>query len=243
MPVPAGRPRHAAHRTGNRTHVHTHETAIIDSWQRNTAPWTAAVREGRIDSRRLVTDQAIVDAVMRRAPRSVLDLGCGEGWLTRRLGALGVAVVGVDAVAELVSAATAAGGGDFRVASYAQVVAGVLGRRFDLVVSNFALLGEQSVDDLVHGAPRLLRRRGALVVQTLHPLAACSDLPYRDGWREGSWTGFDPAFTDPAPWYFRTLETWIRLFDDSGLRLRAVHEPVHPHSGKPASVIFVAERA
>lgn len=223
--------------------MHAHETAIIDSWQRNSGPWTAAVRNGRIDSRRLVTDQAIMDAVMSRRPRSVLDLGCGEGWLTRHLGALGVAVVGVDAVAELISAATAAGGGDFRVLSYAEVVAGALERSFDLVVSNFALLGERSVDDLVRGAPRLLRRRGALVVQTLHPLAACGELPYRDGWREGSWAGFDPAFTDPAPWYFRTLESWIRLFADSGLQLRAMREPVHPHSGRPASVIFVAERA
>ena len=219
------------------------ERSIIDSWQRNSGPWTVAVREGRIDSRRLVTDQAIVDAVMSRAPRSVLDLGCGEGWLARQLSAHGVAVVGVDAMPALISAAQAAGGGDFRLMSYADIAAGRLGRSFDLLASNFALLGKQSVEDLIRSAPRLLRERGSLVVQTLHPLVACGDLPYHDGWREGSWAGFDTSFTDPAPWYFRTLESWTRLLVESGFQLLELREPIHPRSGRPASVILVAQRA
>ena len=219
------------------------EKRIIDSWQRNTGAWTVAVREGRIDSRRLVTDQAIVDAVMRRAPRSVLDLGCGEGWLARQLSARGIAVVGADAMPELITAARTAGGGDFRVMSYADVAAGRLGLSFDMVVSNFALLGKQSVDDLIRSAPGLLREQGLLIVQTLHPLAACGDLPYQDGWREGSWAGFDASFTNPAPWYFRTLESWTGLLTESGFQLLELREPVHPHTGKPASVILVAQRA
>ena len=78
------------------------------------------------------------------------------------------------------------------------------------------------------------------MIQTLHPLIACGDRPYRDGWREGSWAGFDPAFTDPAPWYFRTLESWTRLLRGHGLRLLEMIEPLHPLSQRPASVIFVA---
>ena len=66
---------------------------IIDSWDVNAAPWVRAVRNHEIPSRRLVTDQAIIDAVMRRKPTSVLDLGCGEGWLARELSARGVDVL------------------------------------------------------------------------------------------------------------------------------------------------------
>jgi hypothetical protein len=123
------------------------------------------------------------------------------------------------------------------------IAAGELELSVDVAVANFALLGKESVERLLERAPRLLAPRGALIIQTLHPVVACGDLPYRDGWRAGSWAGFSNAFTDPAPWYFRTLESWTRLLVDSGLRVVETREPAHPVTQKPASVIFIAEAA
>ncbi len=54
---------------------------VIESWGKNAGPWTRAVREQQIDRRRQVTDQANVEAVLSRSPKTVLDIGCGEGWL------------------------------------------------------------------------------------------------------------------------------------------------------------------
>jgi hypothetical protein len=61
------------------------DAMITDSWTNNTDPWTVAVRSGEIESRRLVTNQAIIDAVRSRSPRTGIDIGCGEGWLVRAL--------------------------------------------------------------------------------------------------------------------------------------------------------------
>jgi 2-polyprenyl-3-methyl-5-hydroxy-6-metoxy-1,4-benzoquinol methylase len=217
---------------------------IIDSWRTNAAPWTAAVRDQRIESRRLVTDRAIVDAVMSRQPRSVLDIGCGEGWLVRALAERGVPdLIGVDAVPALIEQARAAGGGDFRVASYEDIAHGKLDAVVDVAVANFALIGKDAVDALIHAAPTLLHPGGALIIQTLHPVTACGDQPYEDGWRAGSWSGFSDDFTDPAPWYFRTLGTWIDLLHASGLNVVEMREPKHPITGKPASVVFLARSA
>lgn len=220
-----------------------HEEHIVTSWHMNAAPWTQAVRDRAIDTRRLVTDQAILEAVLARAPRSALDLGCGEGWLARALTGAGVEVLGVDVVPQLIEAARQAGGGRFQVGSYADLVAAAQDgswQRMDAAICNFALLGDASVASLFRAIPRLLTPLGTLIVQTLHPLMACGDAPYRDGWREGSWQGFSSDFRDPAPWYFRTLQSWVQLHADSGLRLLEIREPLHPTTGRPASVIFIA---
>jgi SAM-dependent methyltransferase len=213
---------------------------IVESWRKNAAPWTAAVRDNRIDSRVRVTNQAIVDAVVERAPSSVLDLGCGEGWLVRALSARGIRAIGVDVVPDLIDHARRAGG-EFRVASYEDIIDRGFEATVDVAVANFSLIGKESVDRLVRRAPSLLTAGGALVVQTLHPVIACGELPYADGWRAGSWSGFSDDFTDPVPWYFRTLEGWVALIASANLRLVEMREPLHPITALPASVIFVAE--
>ncbi|HEV8365728.1 MAG TPA: methyltransferase domain-containing protein [Gemmatimonadaceae bacterium] len=218
------------------------DAKIVESWQRNAAPWADAVRERKIESRTLVTDSAIVEAVLSRSPQTVLDIGCGEGWLARVLAQHAIRVTGVDVAPALIDAASKAGGGDFRVASYELIAAGRLELApVDVVVANFSLIGKESVDNLMAAVPSMLAPSGALVIQTLHPLVATGDLPYVDGWRDGSWTGFGADFSDPAPWYFRTLETWVTLLRETALRLVEMREPLHPTSQKPASVIFIAQ--
>src|SRR5688572_19068617 len=153
------------------------DAKILESWHKNALPWTAAVRCGQIRSRTLVTDRAIVDAIVSRSPRSVLDIGCGEGWLARELATKTIRVTGVDVVPALIESAQNAGGGDFSVASYEEIAAGKVTISADVVVCNFSLLGNESVDGIFAAVPRLLDRNGAFIVQTIHPVAACGSLP------------------------------------------------------------------
>lgn len=219
------------------------EQQIIESWQKNARPWISAVRQGEIESRLLATNQAIVDAVLNRRPQTVLDVGCGEGWLIRELAGHGINALGVDVVSEFVEIAGRDGRGRFRVLPYAAISADSLEERFDVVVCNFSLLGKDSVDHLLRQLPALMNDGAALIVQTLHPVVACGDLPYQDGWRQGSWAGFSGQFVDPAPWYFRTIESWQALLVNNGFNRLAVQEPLNPKTQTPASIVFVAERA
>jgi 2-polyprenyl-3-methyl-5-hydroxy-6-metoxy-1,4-benzoquinol methylase len=199
-----------------------HREQLGLSWQANADAWTAAVRERRIESRRLVTDAAIVQAILALAPGRVLDLGCGEGWLCRGLAEHGIEAVGVDACAPLIAVARQAGcaRAQYRVCGYAELEsqAAQLGR-FDLLVCNFALLEEPLAPTLnaLHG---LLAAGGRLLIQTLHPWRACNDAGYRDGWRVERFAGFGEGFAEPMPWFFRTLESWLALFTETGWRLQ-----------------------
>ena len=215
-----------------------HEEAILHAWHQNAAPWAEAVRAQRIESRRLVTDAAIVEAALAQSPRRAIDLGCGEGWLSRALAERGVEVLGVDAVPALIESARAQGGGVFEVMSYERIGAGELKAKADVAICNFSLLGQASTEAVLAAVPDLLEPGGVLLVQTLHPVAACGELPYRDGWREGSWAGCGEGFGDAAPWYFRTLGGWLDTFTACGLQLLRIEEPLYPASGKPASILF-----
>jgi 2-polyprenyl-3-methyl-5-hydroxy-6-metoxy-1,4-benzoquinol methylase len=221
---------------------------VLEAWTQNALPWTHAVREKRIASRTRVTDDAIVQTALSWAPQqgAILDLGCGEGWLCRALVSQApdraLRLFGIDAVPALVEAARAAGGATFQLLEYRQLAS----ERpqwlppLDLVISNFALIGDADVAAALGALPAVLVPGGQVVIQTLHPLMACGELPYQDGWREGSWQGCGSGFAEAAPWYFRTLSGWLTLLRDSGLRLLATREPLHPDTGKPASLILIA---
>ena len=224
------------------------EQEIIESWHSNAAPWARAIRAASIASRKWVTDQAIVDAVSSVSCTRILDLGCGEGWLARSLCGRGMRATGVDVVPELIAYAAAmpCAGPSGSVAFYVQDYESIANRKwrcgpFDAAVCNFSLLGRESVDSLIAALPSYLDDPGYLVIQTLHPVAACGEWPYQDGWREGSWVGFSNEFNNPAPWYFRTLETWDLLFRRCGFDILECREPKAAGAVTPASVIWICK--
>jgi 2-polyprenyl-3-methyl-5-hydroxy-6-metoxy-1,4-benzoquinol methylase len=220
----------------------SHEQQIIRSWNVNAKPWTQAVQAQSIASRKLVTDRAIIDAVRSVGASRVLDVGCGEGWLVRALSTPEMKITGIDAVPELVAEARRHGLGEFHVQDYLAIA----NRRwrsgpFDAAVCNFSLLGKESVESMLCAMGDYLGEPGYLIIQTLHPAAACGDNPYEDGWRAGNWQGFGAEFSDPAPWYFRTLGSWFAMLQRSGFEVFECREPTAPGAAAPASVIFMCK--
>jgi 2-polyprenyl-3-methyl-5-hydroxy-6-metoxy-1,4-benzoquinol methylase len=217
--------------------------ALKHSWVANAEAWTRVIREDQIESRKLVTNAAIRDAVAIHPKGRVLDLGCGEGWLARDLSALGFDVTGIDGSAPLISAAQALGGGSFRSLSYEEIAADpdLLGDSYDYTVCNFSLLGE-NLTPLLAALRVSLQPEGLLFIQTLHPPTAAGLDPYRDGWKLETFTGMGDSFQAPMPWYFRTISSWWTALTQTGFEVVDVLEPVHPATGRPVSLLLCARR-
>lgn len=216
------------------------ETTIISSWHKNASAWIDIIARQGIPSRILATNNAIIDAVMEQHPGTVLDLGCGEGWLCRELVKHGIQVTGTDLSPELIRKANETTTGTFYVASYDDISTGnfVFENRFDVIVINFALIGKESVDNLLAKLPGLLHHGGVLLIQTLHPIVRIAAGDYTSGWKEGSWDGLGDQFVQPYQWYFRTLEDWLSLLQASGFGSVQHTTVSHPETAAPLSLIL-----
>lgn len=219
------------------------EEDIISSWHSNASNWIDVIEKNSIESRKLVTNKAILEAICHIKPHSVLDIGCGQGWLAKELAERGISITGVDVVPNLVERAREITPGNFFVASYEDIYEQRISfpRVFDAIVINFALIGKESTEKLLAFLPVLLTAKGTLFIQTLHPYSRKALNDYASGWKTGSWDGLGNHFTHSYEWYFRTLEDWVQLLKDSGFKRVNANNTFHPTTGSPLSVIFESQ--
>ena len=110
---------------------------------------------------RFVSDlgMPVVELLAPRAGERILDLGCGDGSLTKKLVEMGCQVVGVDASPAMVAAAQALGL-DARVMDGQSLP---FEQEFDAVFSNAALHWMPQVDIVIAGVWRSLKPGGRFV--------------------------------------------------------------------------------
>jgi 2-polyprenyl-3-methyl-5-hydroxy-6-metoxy-1,4-benzoquinol methylase len=215
------------------------ERQIQQSWEANADGWTQAIWHQQIESRRLATDEAILQAVLHYQPQRVLDVGCGEGWLTRAIADRGVEVIGVDGSQALINRACERGG-SFAMLTYEQIISDprTLGQPYDAIVCNFSLLGEE-IGYLLRALRKIMLPGGHLFIQTVHPFTACQELPYIDGWRTETFDSFGGTFPLPMPWYFRTVSSWFKQLSEANWTVQAFEEPMHPDTKRPLSLLLI----
>jgi 2-polyprenyl-3-methyl-5-hydroxy-6-metoxy-1,4-benzoquinol methylase len=143
-----------------------------ERWEANAGYWVKIIRERRDRYRTALTDPAILDAIGPCAGLRVLDAGCGEGYLVRRLASAGADVAGVDACQGLIGAAKSLPSGGPGSASFtcASVDAlPLMPGTFDLVVCNHLFSHLHDPSPAIQEFGHVLRGGGRLVILTLHP--------------------------------------------------------------------------
>lgn len=148
----------------------------------------------------------VVELLAPRAGERILDLGCGDGVLTRKLADVGCEVVGVDGSAPQVEGARALGL-DARVMDGEQLP---FEAEFDAVFSNAALHWMRRADQVIDGVWRALRPGGRFVAECGGKGCVATIVTALD--TALARRGIDSRAVNP--WYFPTPEEY-------GARLRA----------------------
>ena len=103
------------------------------------------------------------EQLLARAPRRVLEVGCGRGELAERIAATGIEVVALDQSERMVEL-TAARGVDARIGDVKALPFG--DDEFDAAVANFMLYHVPDLDGALGELARVLRAGGTLVAAT-----------------------------------------------------------------------------
>lgn len=220
--------------------ISSNERRILEAWQVNAEPWIEAVNASGIRAPESPACHSLLRVIKDYGTDNcaVLDVGCGEGWLTHTLAETGYRATGVDATRALVAHAARKHSGNFLVGDFSRLTTNIELGEFELVICNFSLFGEQSVKAFFYSLPGLLKKGGYCIVQTLHPLAFFDNGQYRSHWTSGTWAGLSATFADAPPWFFRTLADWSLLFRETGMTLVDIREPA-AEDECPKSIIFV----
>ncbi|MBB6451723.1 2-polyprenyl-3-methyl-5-hydroxy-6-metoxy-1,4-benzoquinol methylase [Salirhabdus euzebyi] len=222
--------------------MNSFEKQLKSSWEENSKAWTQSIREEKIESRNIVTNPAIKQAILSHKPTRVLDVGCGEGWLARELAKENIDVVGIDGSESLIEEAKKLGNCEYHWLNYDQFSKNPasVGTDFDVVVFNFALLSE-NIQSVIRASAKVLSKTGVIIIQTLHPVAIIQNERYENGWKIESFDGMGEGYSASMPWYYRTLASWVQELRNSELQLVDLQEPIHPEKGNPLSLILIAK--
>lgn len=208
-----------------------------DFWNSNAQNWLDALTQGAIPSRKC-TDDAI-RCILGEAT-SLLDVGCGEGWLARSLPQ--TRYLGIDGSAELIRLARSQSPqnsrAEFEQVSYDNIIRGQWAPdwNFQKIVFNFSLL-EDNVAEVLQAAGGWLDNDGELIIQTIHP---CFKLdPYQEQWHEETFSKTGIVYRGKMFWHAKTMQGWFMQFHAAGLVTTREFEP--SIDGAPVSVIFVLQ--
>ncbi|MDC6367564.1 MULTISPECIES: class I SAM-dependent methyltransferase [Flavobacteriaceae] len=183
----------------------------IASWKKNAAEWIKVIQNESIPSRKF-TNTAILETLKDCKGTKAVDIGCGEGWLTREMGKMGWNATGVDAIESLIVEARKKSLDTFTIFTYEDIMSGkaIENAPFDVAIFNFCLYAKDNLPLLLDNTLKQLTTKGALVIQTLHPYFLIQNgFPYKSQWLSDSWKGLPGNFTDGHAWYARTMDDWI----------------------------------
>jgi SAM-dependent methyltransferase len=215
--------------------------ALRDHWELQAENWVRWARTPRHDSYWWYRD-AFLEILP--APRSLtLDIGCGEGRVTRDLAARGHRTIGIDSSPTLVRYA----GDEHTDGGYLVADAAALpfpDGTFDLVVAYCSLMDFDDMPGAVAEASRTLAPGGHFCFSITHPVADAGKFASRD---EEAPFVIQGTYFGPRPYeggtfrraglemtfrgWSHSIEEYSRALEEAGMQMEIIREPQPSREG------------
>ncbi|BAU14459.1 methyltransferase type 11 [Leptolyngbya sp. NIES-3755] len=217
------------------------EQEIYESWNQKAQDWDIQVGDLGDRNRILNSDPVLWQFVGDVNGRTVLDAGCGTGYLSRQLCRKGAIVTGVDLSSEMLAIAQQKARSeelsiDFREDSCSELKT-LSNESFELLVSNYVLMDLPDLEKAVLAFHRVLKPGGVAVLVFSHPCfdqgaAVVNDdrsvtyhqkRPYfeRQKRQDPPWKHFTSDFI----WFHRPLSDYWKAFKLAGFSVIDFEEP------------------
>jgi SAM-dependent methyltransferase len=203
---------------------------LADSWEAQASQWIRWARRPGHDSYwRYHRDQFL--ELLPSPGRQTVDIGCGEGRLTRHLNELGHRIVGVDSSPSMVAAARELDASlDIRVADAAALPFDDASA--DLVVAFMSLHNVDALALAVREIARVLESGGKLCFAIVHPINSAGHLE-----RQTADASFVIEGDYLRPFHFSDTEER----DDLTMTFHSQHRPFHAYFSALEEAGFVVE--
>ncbi|MCA0986518.1 class I SAM-dependent methyltransferase [Guptibacillus algicola] len=213
----------------------------IKRWDANAEAYTKGYTEEGDLHREVFLNPCLFTLIGDSTDKKILDAGCGEGYLSRKLAHDGASVTAVDYSEKMLEIAKEKTSSSVDVTSFhgnCETLPFLEDSSFDLIVSNMVMQDLSDHESALREMYRLLIDGGSFIFSILHP---CFVTP-ESGWEkndqgeklhwnvdryfyEGVYEQRGIGENDKILYYHRTLSTYMNSILQTGFMVEKVEEP------------------